>query len=391
LKNELIERTLNAVKIREFEVLKNGKKLKKYRADAGMVLGKRTQSFFDKQKDAEVWLKQQEKIKRDARLGIRRITSAREQVAAMAFEMLEKHGLEDEAILDAVKRYCSIAAPHKKTSLKEAITAFERDLEFGNRSPVYITQIGRQLARFQRSFEGNDLHEISGDQVRDWLEANCETAANRANRRRELRVFFSWCRKQGLITDNPVDRVPRVTVESGKPDILTVNQVKSALKHLEDVDRGLFAVSVFAGLRPSEAEALQWEHVKLDRGFLEVVRSKTRDRRNVALSTNLVAWLKPLERDSGPIFGGHTRRWRDRVQKAIANPDVANVEAEPLPTWPQDVLRHTYGSYHLEKHHNAAETAHQMGHQGNPRMLFNHYRDLVTPEDATAFWEIMPR
>jgi hypothetical protein len=24
------------------------------------------------------------------------------------------------------------------------------------------------------------------------------------------------------------------------------------------------------------------------------------------------------------------------------------------------------------------------------RMLFNHYRDLVAPEDATAFWEIMP-
>jgi integrase len=150
------------------------------------------------------------------------------------------------------------------------------------------------------------------------------------------------------------------------------------------------AVSVFAGLRPSEAEALRWEHVKLDRGFLEVVRAKTRDRRNVALSANLVAWLKPLERDSGAVFEGHSRRWRDRVQKAIAKPVTADIEAGPLAKWPQDVLRHTYGSYHLEKHHNAPETAHQMGHQGNPRMLFNHYRDLVAPEDATAFWEIMP-
>ena len=357
-----------------------------FRADAGIVLGKRTQKVFEKKKDAETWLKKQEKIKNDARLGIRRISSSREQIAAMAFEMLEKHGLDDEAILDAVKRYCSIAAPHKKTGLKEAISAFERDLEFGNRSPVYIAQIGRQLARFNRSFEGTSLHEISGDQVRDWLEANCETAANRANRRRELRVFFSWCRKQGLITDNPVDRVPRVTVENGKPEILTVAQVRSALKNLSDADSGLFAVSVFAGLRPSEAEALQWEHVKLDRGFLEVVRAKTRDRRNVALPGNLVAWLKPLEREAGPVFDGHSRRWRDRVMKAIA----AGEDAEPLVQWPQDVLRHTYGSYHLEKHHNATETAHQMGHQGNPRMLFNHYRDLVTPEDAAAFWEIKP-
>jgi integrase/recombinase XerD len=165
-----------------------------------------------------------------------------------------------------------------------------------------------------------------------------------------------------------------------------VDQVKSALKHLSDADRGLFAVCVFAGLRPSEAEAVQWEHVKLDRGFLEVVRAKTRDRRNVALPTNLIAWLKPLERDSGPVFAGHSRRWRDRVMKAIAAED----EAEALAQWPQDLLRPTYGSYHLEKHHNAPETAHQMGHQGNPRMPFNHYRDLVTLEDATAFWEIVP-
>jgi integrase len=341
---------------------------------------------FDKKKDAEVWLKQQDKIKRDDRLGIRRISTSREQIAAMAFEMLEKQGLDDEAILDAVKRYCSIAAPDKQTGLKEAITAFERDLEFGNRSPVYVSQIGRQLARFHRSFVGTALHEISGDQVRDWLEENCETAANRSNRRRELRVFFSWCRKQNLVSDNPVDRVPRVTVEKGRPEILTVKQVKAALKHLSDGDRGLFAVSVFAGLRPSEAEAVQWEHVKLDRGFLEVVRAKTRDRRNVALSANLIAWLKPLERSTGPLFGGHSRRWRDRVMKAIA----AEEEAEPLAQWPQDLLRHTYGSYHLEKHHNATETAHQMGHQGNPRMLFNHYRDLVTPEDAAALWEIIP-
>jgi len=167
---------------------------------------------------------------------------------------------------------------------------------------------------------------------------------------------------------------------------LGIDDICAYQLRLSDADRGLFAVSVFAGLRPSEAEAVQWEHVKLDRGFLEVVRAKTRDRRNVALSANLVAWLKPLERDSGPVFGGHSRRWRDRVMKAIA----AEEEADPLAQWPQDLLRHTYGSYHLEKHHNATEMAHEMGHQGNPRMLYNHYRELVTPEDATAFWEILP-
>lgn len=365
------------MKIREFG---DGK----WRADAGVILGRRTQKVFEKQKDAELWLRQQEKIKEDDRLGIRRISRAREHLASLAFEQIEKHGLNDDAILDAVRRYCSIAAPKQKTVLSDAIAAFERDLAFGNRSPVYIAQIGRQLARFNRSFTDQSLHEIDGDKIRVWLEANCATAANRQNRRRELRVFFSWCLKQGLVGENPVDRVPRVTVDHGRPEILTIDQTKSALKHLEGEDRALFAVMVFAGLRPSEAEELHWEDIKLERKFLENKRGFRADNRNVRLSDNLIAWLTPLRRKTGPVFPGHTRRWRDRVQKAIA------AEADPLPEWAQDLLRHTYGSYHLEKHHNAAETAHEMGHRGNPRMLYAHYRELVTPEDAEKFWTINP-
>jgi integrase len=360
----------------------------KWRADAGVIHGRRTQKVFDKQKDAELWLQKQDKIKHDDRLGIRRISQAREHLASMAFEHLGKHGLEDESILDAVRRYCSIAAPKRRTGINDAIAAFERDLTFGNRSPVYIAQIGRQLARFYRSFSDQSLHEIDGDKIRVWLEANCATASNRQNRRRELRVFFSWCVKQGLVGENPVDRVPRVTVEHGRPEILNIKQVQSALKNLSDQDRPLFAIGVFAGLRPSEAEGLRWENIKLGRKFLEVTGARhgerAGDNRVVHLSENLIEWLKPLRRESGLVFAGHSRRWRDRVQKAIA------VSADALPEWPQDVLRHSFGSYHLAKHKDAAKTAYEMGHRGNPRMLYAHYRELVTPEDAKEFWKIVP-
>jgi hypothetical protein len=29
-------------------------------------------------------------------------------------------------------------------------------------------------------------------------------------------------------------------------------------------------------------------------------------------------------------------------------------------------------------------------HKRNPKMIYTHYRDLVTPEDAQAFWQIYP-
>lgn len=354
---------------------------KQWRADAGVVLGHRMQRVFDRQKDAEIWVKQQEKIRLDSRIGIRRLTHANEQIAALAFEHLQKCGLQPETVIDAVKRYCSIASPVKAKPLYEAMDGFEKNLEFGNRSPVYIEQIMRQLRRFLRDFADRQIHEIGAQEIFQWLQTNCKTAANRANRRRELRVLFSWAVKQGIIDSNPVDRIPRIMVDKGKPEILTIDQAESALTNLEGPDRALFAVMLYTGLRPSEAEALQWEDIHLDRKFLEAKRGFRADNRNVRLSDNLIAWLTPLH-GSGLVFPGHTRRWRDRVQRAIA------VDAAPLTVWPQDVLRHSYGSYHLEKHKDASNTANEMGHRGNPQMLYRHYRGIVTPEAAEAFWKL---
>ena len=68
-------------------------------------------------------------------------------------------------------------------------------------------------------------------------------------------MFFSWAAiKKKYITNNPVDGVPTIIIDRGKPPILKVNQVKSALKNLEGADRALFAIMTFAGFRPSEAE-----------------------------------------------------------------------------------------------------------------------------------------
>jgi integrase len=58
--------------------------------------------------------------------------------------------------------------------------------------------------------------------------------------------------------------------------------------------------------------------------------------------------------------------------------------------WPDDVLRHSYGSYHLAKYRNAALTAEQMGHK-NARMLYTHYREVVKEaSDIEEFWKLTP-
>jgi len=356
----------------------------KVQADAGVVLGRRTKKVFDTKRDAEIWLKNLNKVRAEDRLGLRRLSRDHELLALTAFEELGQHKLPKESIVHAVRKFCETASPDNPTLLSEALKILEKELRFKNSSEVYVAQIIRQLGRFVRDFPGVSIHEITPEQIQEWLEQKCgSSAANRANRRRDINVLFSKMVQKGLIKVNPVDRISKVSVDRGRPDILTLQQIQSALKNLQGDDRALFAIMTFAGLRPSEAEALHWEDIKLDRGFLEATRGQRADNRNVTLSPNLVAWLRPLVGE-GLLFKGHTRRWRDRVQRAIA------LEASPLEVWAQDVLRHSYASYHLEKHKNANDLAHQMGHRGNAQMLYTHYRQLVTPEDALAFWEIAP-
>jgi integrase len=52
-------------------------------------------------------------------------------------------------------------------------------------------------------------------------------------------------------------------------------------------------------------------------------------------------------------------------------------------------LRHGFASYHLAKFEDAAKLALELGHT-NQDLLFRHYRELVTSEQAAKYWDIRP-
>ena len=56
--------------------------------------------------------------------------------------------------------------------------------------------------------------------------------------------------------------------------------------------------------------------------------------------------------------------------------------------WPQNGLRHSFGSYRLAVLQDANKTALEMGN--SPAMVFRHYRELVKPKAAKLYWSITP-
>jgi integrase len=69
---------------------------------------------------------------------------------------------------------------------------------------------------------------------------------------------------------------------------------------------------------------------------------------------------------------------------------IAAMAAAGLKAWPQDVLRHSFASYHLRHHGNDLNlTAQELGHT-TTKMLFQHYREAVKPDAAKSWWALMP-
>ena len=57
--------------------------------------------------------------------------------------------------------------------------------------------------------------------------------------------------------------------------------------------------------------------------------------------------------------------------------------------WPSNALRHSFASYYLARFDDAPKLALQLGHVGQD-IIFRHYREVVTRQDAARYWKINP-
>ncbi|MDR3404145.1 MAG: site-specific integrase [Chthoniobacter sp.] len=167
---------------------------------------------------------------------------------------------------------------------------------------------------------------------------------------------------------------------AGEIEILSVEQTEQLLESATGETLLYWVIGAFAGLRVAEIKRLSWEEVDFERGFIEVkvAKAKTGSRRHVHIQPNLAEWLAPYRGARGSVcpMGLRKRLDADRERAGL------------LDNWPQNALRHSFGSYHLARFPDAAALALQMGN--SPAMIFKHYRELVKPKDAERYWNIRP-
>lgn len=257
----------------------------------------------------------------------------------------------------------------------------------GGRDKHYIQDLGYKLAAFERTYPGRNIAAPTTDEIERFLAGQKWSPVTQRSFVQALNVVFNYSVKRGYRNDNPCEKLDLPRVVRKEPCIFTIPQVQQMMTlaqssdDLRDNCLAYVAIGTFAGLRPTEIERLDWEQISFTNGTITVLapNAKNRSRRVVDIKPVLAAWLMLVAKEKGPVIKYECRVPRDRMKKAMK-----------LAKWPHDVMRHSFGTYHFAKWRSERETVFQMGHGKDTDVFFSHYRALVQPAAADAFWEILP-
>jgi len=290
------------------------------------------------------------------------------------------------SITDAVDFYLEF---HRDRAADRSFLELIADFAEGRRAmgvaSDYVQNIKRQLGRLAATYPGRTLPLYRTPDLDKWLGGQPWHPVTKNDVRKICITFGNWAKSNGYVPANrptefdgmmtykepptkvaiyaPADlRVILDTVQAQRPDLLA-----------------WVACSAFLGARVSELALLCWENINFERGFVEVASQKvrTKARRLVPLHDALRAWLLPHRRESGPISD-------------YSDPRAAfgRVMGETKVTLQDNGFRHSYITYRVAQINDTARVALECGN--SPEVIFAHYRELVGPDEAAAWWAVMP-
>ena len=357
--------------------------------------GKRKQKGFKTRKAADKWAEDHE------------ADTLKHGTAASLTKVERSAVLETRATLTelglTIREALDYAIDYRRRSQKSATVAtliaevIDARRKAG-RSDRYLEDLENRLGRFRDDFGERIVATITRDEIADWLHALKLSPVTVNNYRRILVVAFNDAIESKYAIENPADKVKQVKEIEAAVEILTPAETKSLLNKADERILPVIALGAFAGLRSSELKRIDWADIDLAADLIRIraVSAKSSRKRLIPICKALSAWLTPLAKKQGRVWPVNGRRLLDAAKRkaGFGNPesltDKEKERKKTLKPWPDNGLRHSFASNHLAHHKNAGDLALQMGHT-DTKIIFRHYRELVTPKAAANYWAILPK
>jgi integrase len=115
-----------------------------------------------------------------------------------------------------------------------------------------------------------------------------------------LRCAFNLAKRQGLIVHSPAETVDLPPVRHIEREVFTKEEIRALLSVAEPQWRLLILNGYYLGARLSDAAALRWDHVDLDKGLIRYTQGKTGATVIVPIHGELEKELLPLAGNDNP-------------------------------------------------------------------------------------------
>jgi integrase len=254
------------------------------------------------------------------------------------------------------------------------------------RSRVYISDLRYRCGRFSDAFRC-DLVDVTGDLIEDFLQSLKLSARSRNNFIRAIRTLVEFAiRKRYLPKDwEELDALERHTEASETIALFTPGELRTILARTRIEMIPFITLGAFAGLRHAELTRLDWDAVDLESGYVTVdaAKAKTKARRLVPISDNLMQWLLTCPKRTGRVVP--FRCVGDQLLKIChAGPGGQ----PPAIRWKPNGLRHSCISYRCAITGNLPLIAAESGNSQS--VIESNYRELATKAQAEEWFSIMP-
>ena len=322
-------------------------------------------------------------------------------------DLLVKDAVEAVKIVDGKVSLLEMAKEFKRRKMHElpdkmlpvAVDEMIETRTKDGTGDAYVRVLKVYLNQLKESFNCQ-LRAVTTGQLADYLRNQDVSSRSRNNARATIGAFFKFCKERGWLPRDHegIELVPKFKEKPTDITIYSPWEITQFLNHSRPEMVPFLAIGAFAGLRSAEIERLDWSEVHLADKFIEIkaAKAKTASRRIVPITGNLAKWLKDHAKDEGRVvpFDNVNKQigWlvedTNLALKEAAEKDGKDPEKAKKVKWKKNALRHSFISYRVAETQDVAKVALEAGN--SPQIIFQHYRELVQPKEAKAWFGIKP-
>ncbi len=297
----------------------------------------------------------------------------------------------DSRLTDAqfILKVIGVALRHiraKEMSLVEGFALYLKSKQHLRHDSIRdIRCIGNRLLRTKPELGKRNFSELSVSECEEWLNAAFHTNPQFNKARTMLHGLFEFALRREWCDKNPIKRIERRKVVEKEIQPLKLAETKRLIKTAQRESPEYAVVAallVYTGIRPREVRRLTWRDIDTEEKTITVRSqcSKTGGVRQVEIPPvlNRLLVAHPRELKEEKIC---PTDWQRRWRKIRDNSGFRG-------RWVQDVLRHTYASFHAKNYADLPRLQLNMGHR-DQSLLRSRYINMhgISRSDAKCFFE----